>query len=466
MKYLALLFALLISAPCFAQSTGAFKGIDDRYYPNLLSNSQFQVLTALPSLMTKPSNIGIGLVPTFNVTSCPNTGPRKLVTINVTPSSSNQIFPNALVQLAGSGVPTGLLPYAASGSGISTTLRVLPGTVVTNTSGQVTAFQVLAPYIYTGGSCSGTVTGTVVTRGDSTGSTGDGPDAWKKFSQIILWMEDDPVNIPPMAVRSVALEKTSNAEQDFYQPMDAGIVRELQGNYMSCSFTLNQKVRGGSGTWQPYAQINGTKYYGVPVPIGQQYAQENGIPIPPNATSINAGVALNGLSGDVYDLANPICIKAANMPQNYYVQRSESFYVNAGGQGNPADIKGSTYTFVPSASSTSCGSGFNGFDMDLMGEFAGEFHSSLKAMYADMEVNVPTVTGSAFNFQSFNTTGHCSQTQANIFPQNAGQTISHGGYVGLGNGQFPGQFAVIYGAPVIQTVNNWNIDVWSFQLGD
>ena len=460
MKYLAFILALIFSANCLAV-TGEQVVYDNRSYENLISDSQFESITKLGTI-NKPSNTGVGSVPTFTATGVSNTGPGNVVTVTVTPSSSNQIFPHALVQISGGGIPTGISPFRSNpGSSNYTALHVL------SVSGNpVSSFTALAPYPYTGSSWSGSATGTVITRGDLSGVTGDGPDGWQKYTQMLLWLEDDPVNIPPMAVRSVGVEKTISGYQYISQNLYPELVRELQGNNLTISFTVNHKVHGGTGTWRPWVSINGgSNIYGTEAPgFGLQYVQEV-VAIPANAKTVTVGIAFDGASGDVYYAALPMAAKAYGLPQNYYVQRREPRFVLGNHPANTATLYGASYTFSTSQT-FQVGAGSPpatapGFASDIFGDSTGEIGYSVTGMDADLEVNATTsaFSGKALNFYAFDGSFNYGGIGNNYFPQAYQQTISWTNFVPLNTGRFA------VGGSAGLSIQYCNIDIFDLQLG-
>jgi hypothetical protein len=352
---------------------------------NHLSNSGFQLCAGL-ALQTKFNSFGTGTLATFAVTSVSYAAPvlpetRGYVTINITPSASNEIKPNFLVQLSGAGIDAALKPIQAGTTGAYTALRV-----ISTTGSPVSSFKVLAPLGVTSFSAS-SGTGTVVTPGDIVGTSGNGPSNWKKLpTAALLWMENDPVNFDPIggSTQVVGMRQTSSAETYFYQTLPAARTKALQGQKISAGGRMMQKISTGTGTGRYFIQTDGTFHYGntVALSVGTyQWSGVQNLTIPAGTSSIVEGFAMNDAAGAVFYFSKPCGIESGYIPNDYYsAPQHEMIYPP--GIFNVWSIYGKTFT-VPT---TTLGSTpFYGFYIDLMGETAGQVHWSADMLIGDME---------------------------------------------------------------------------------
>ena len=275
------------------------------YGENLLTNTQWLVCTAL-SPTTKYNQEGTGTLPAINISSY-TTG-SNTVTCTVGSGGTSELQNGDLVQFS---------------STADANLKITFGRVsnlIANTSFQVQCPLGLSP------TTSAACTATPQMMGDTTGSTGAGPDGWSKTVSLSCWRDNFSVNSLSGEPYQVGLMKQATTAEDFYYGFEAVKVPLLVGKTLAFGCSVLHKINaGGTGYWQPFVAFNGTggtTIYG-PKSTGATGIVEWGevtAAIPANATSVSVGIAFNGSISDVAYIGQ--CISLANCPyigpNNYY----------------------------------------------------------------------------------------------------------------------------------------------------
>lgn len=331
---------------------------------------------------------GLGGVGTYTLaTSQPALGTRtalstngtNVVTINITPSSSNQIKKNFLVQLSAA-CDASIRPLQAGSNPIYTALRV-----ISTTGSPVSSFTVKIPRWNPGAAFSTAgCTGTVVTPSELLGNSGNGPSTWKKTAAasggMLTWMENDPNNFDPIggSTQVVGIRQGTDPEQYMYQTFTDQQVINLQGQKMTCGSRIKPT---GAGVARTVVFVNGTAYYGTASSTSLTYGWSPvTVDVPAGSTSIIAGIATQTPNTSFF-WSKPICVPGPGMPTNFYYQRPAEV-AHSPGIFNVWSYYGLTLT-TPSVQLT--GSPFFGFEVDLYGETAGQIHPLVGGAIGDME---------------------------------------------------------------------------------
>ncbi|MDB5616600.1 hypothetical protein [Tardiphaga sp.] len=412
------------------------------YAENLLSNSGFQLMAGV-GLVTKQAAEGTGGLLPFNVNSISNVG--SIVTINITPSSLNQIKPNFLVQLY-TGCAAGILPIQAGSTGIFSALRVL-----TITGNPVSSFTVMAPLGVTSFAPSSCL-GTVMTTGDYTASNGNGPSQWTKTAQTWMWAENDPVNFDTIggSTQVIGLKQTSSSLQYLYQTLPPAQTVALQGQKFTCAARIKQKIKISS-TAKMGIFANSVWNYGALIGGALDTWQWASVTVTINSaeTQIVPAIVLSDDNGGVFYVTKPICAQVASMPTNYYsAPINETIF--APGIFNVWSIYGKTFTMPSTTLGTSP---LYGFYIDFFGETAGQIHWTATGLIGDIEGDATALPTTMM--MGNKATGTVIPGCANMVSQVVNVTMSMSCRPPLFNGQ-----AFIATGQPSRTYNNFNVDLF------
>jgi|SRR5579863_855123 len=351
----------------------------------IMGNSDVQIsqvgpqsLTVLPSFTITGSNTGSAII-SFTVTGSPN--------LNV----------NDLVAL--------------SGSSMNAALKTTPVRVLTTTGSPVTSFTAIAPLAnYVPGS-SQSGTGQVVTIGDLGSSSAEAAQSWTKATTLQIWPTSYSTDIDPGAIRCLGAYKAgTSTEQAIYQTIySASQLQALAGQTVTVSFRVKQRVKGGSGTSEAIAIVNGTEIYGTAAPGGGSYEDVRlTTTLPTTLTSLSFGVALSGASADNYYICKPYVGLAAALPANYFSERPNDFYFSRMDI-VPNSLNGASFNFPGSTDQT------------------GVYYSLWHDPYAESYGRVHwSITCEQFSWEFKSTSPGAAVAWRNVLGNSGGQDIVYG----------------------------------------
>jgi hypothetical protein len=226
-----------------------------------------------------------------------------------------------------------------------------------------------------------------ITRGDN-GSLGVSADGWTKASTLIAFPDDFSANAYPGAIRTLAMRKGVTGNEFMQSAAGVSQVARFRGQTVTCGVVVNQKVQGGSGTWQAYIQDSaGTTYSSVGAGVsfgGYQFLPVTRTSVA-SITSWNFGVLTEGNAADVYDMALPTCFFGTSMVQAQLHQNSNE-RIRANGHCNPPILTPMIIEF-----NTGISAGAIGFtDIDLEAISGGCWHNSIGGVWTGIELSAPS----------------------------------------------------------------------------
>jgi hypothetical protein len=156
--------------------------------------------------------------------------------------------------------------------------------------------------------------------------TGDAADGWKKPVNLIVWREDNSVNVASGAYYALGMHKDSGGEEAVYASYD---VRIFRGRRVVFGAELLEKVSGGSGRWRPFVRSDG-RAGALQAGNGPQQSDgygwaEAAYLVPKDATYLFAGILLDGPAGATYYMCNPVFTVGTFIGPGNYTKPRELF---------------------------------------------------------------------------------------------------------------------------------------------
>jgi hypothetical protein len=226
----------------------------------------------------------------------------------------------------------------------------------------------------------------VATPADAAGTgsigTGDAADGnWKKTVSMPIWRESNPVNLPPDASYALAAHKNVDAQEAVWWngPRD---VNRFRGHTVAFGAWVYQKIHTGPGTLRAYIQSDGSggrQVVSAAAPaVSRAYRWETiTYTIPVDATYIQAGVLLNGASGDTYYLADPVFAVASGLDPDSYTKPQEVLFPIV--HISPPDWINATLTFRTGCAFGDC------FSFDAYAETQGAVAPTVVHAFGELE---------------------------------------------------------------------------------
>lgn len=283
--------------------------VTSQLYENILPNTRWQIATAIPSA-AKMNYQGTGALGAITVTSY-TTGANTVVALT---ANTGQLKVGDLV----------FFQAPASANMRISACRV--EAVVTNVS-----FTVKLPLNLTGTSAACTAVPWDIGGSASIG-VGDAFDGWTKDAGATVWREDNAVNLKTGSKYACGYMKSSSSTQYLYHAVPARNLSEYLGRTMVFGAWVNQKVRGGTGTWRAFINTNGSGGgYTFSTPssaAANAYDwKEIAAAVPTDSTQLFLGIAFDGNSADSYYISQPIAGRGPFIGQgNYIAPRNEVLY--------------------------------------------------------------------------------------------------------------------------------------------
>ena len=160
-------------------------------------------------------------------------------------------------------------------------------------------------------------------------ASGDAADGWSKGpggNRLVVWREDNPVNLSPGAMYALGVNMDGDgAPQAVSTGPDA---RPFRGKTIAFGAYVLQKVRGGPGTWQAFIVSDGAAAAMAISPMadprgGYQW-REVSYRVPDDATTVSAGVRLNGAPADTYYVTDPVLTVGGLIGPDNYIKPRET----------------------------------------------------------------------------------------------------------------------------------------------
>lgn len=274
---------------------------------NLAPNSAWYVMTAFDPV-TMPDVAGTGTMGTISVSSY-TTGSNE---VTVSTSDTQGLVDGMLVRF--SAEADAVMRYCTQSDGVTVnTFSLQAYDVVENTSFKVRLPLGRAP------SASAACTVTMVTPGDTSGISGDGPDGWAKTSTLKLWRDVHAANQREGSAYQIGLRKGSGSAEIFACALPAQTLPLYRGRKIAFGMAVNQSVRGGSGTWRLAISDGVTLTYSDPAPAssGYQWLSVSAV-IASAAASLTVWLECSGAVGDVYYVAKPLISFGETMDESAY----------------------------------------------------------------------------------------------------------------------------------------------------
>jgi hypothetical protein len=283
----------LAPAAAFAQSAPV----------NQLPNSQWEIASGL-GYDAKENKDGTGTMPPIDFSGY-STGANAVVV--TTAGAQGDLKPGDLVVMRGSGIDRALT---------RSPMRV------TEVSG--TSFTIHCPLSLTvETSAPGSALPVNVGMHGGSHATGDAFDYWSKTISLVVWREDNPVNIAPGALYALGVNKDSGARE--YVGTRYLDVHQFAGRTIVFGAYVDQKVRDGSGTWRLFVNSNAGVVTSAAAPTGDGYQwMEMSYPVPANASLFQVGLYFDGAAGDTYYVSNPVLAFGATIGVNNYAKPRET----------------------------------------------------------------------------------------------------------------------------------------------
>jgi hypothetical protein len=341
--------ALIALAAFFADPATAFAEAPAVAPVNLAPNSQWEIMSAV--LPDRKWNIeGTGVM-TAVAASANTTGSNEVV---FTTGSTGELKVGDLITVTGAGVDAALLVspmrVTALTANASVTVSCPRGLKPSSTHAST-----LTPYN---------------AGGNASAASGDAADGWKKTSGLVIWREDNAINLSPGAYYGLGVNMNSlspgamlqlqypDGHADAYKSATS-----FQGRTVTFGAYVYQKVQGSAGTWAVSITSDGaggTTAVSAPAPSGGGYRwEEVSYTVPANATYLNAGVVFNGAGADTYYVTDPVFTIGSRIGQGNYIKPQETLVPVV--HISPVDWIGASVTFPSTGSSCIYGFGFDGY---------------------------------------------------------------------------------------------------------
>lgn len=287
----------------------------DRPAANLCPNSSWFVMTGFDPVVM-PDAGGAGTMPTIAVSGY-TTGSNE---VTVSTANTQGLVDGMLVRFAAPADTA--LRYCTQSNGVTINTFSLRAYDVTATTFKVRPPLGRAP------SVSAACTVTMVTPGDTTGVSGDGPDGWGKSTTLKLWRDVHSTHRRAGSRYQLGLRKGSASAELLACTVPAQSLDLYRGRQMAFGAAVKQAVRGGAGTWRVAISDGATITYSDPAPAaaGYQWLSVSAT-IPAGAASVTVWLETGGASGDVYYVAKPMVAFGPAMDEAaYYPSAGRIFF--------------------------------------------------------------------------------------------------------------------------------------------
>ncbi|MEO8812689.1 MAG: hypothetical protein ABI376_07240 [Caulobacteraceae bacterium] len=162
--------------------------------------------------------------------------------------------------------------------------------------------------------------------GEASTRTGDAADRWSKTFTLPVWREDNPVNLAPGAWYALAAHKDLDEAETISLPLD---VTRFRGRTVAFGVNVLQRGPRGAATWRVFFRgggPGGSVSFSPAAVAGDGYEwREIAFAVPMNATTLTAGISLEGPRGATYYIANPVLTPGRTIGADNYVKPQETF---------------------------------------------------------------------------------------------------------------------------------------------
>lgn len=152
--------------------------------------------------------------------------------------------------------------------------------------------------------------------------TGDAADGWKKSLDLMVWREDNRINIWPRAQYALGVKKTATHEQEVRAEFDA---RRFRGRTISFGALVSQHA-GRSWGWRLFVQSDGaagTRSLGEATMANDYQWRELSYRVPEDASRLSVGLLFEGAPDTIFFVSDPVLAFGSAIGFDNYVKPTE-----------------------------------------------------------------------------------------------------------------------------------------------